>query len=70
MNPDADLATIPAPFTFEPIGIALPANDALFVNLVQNYLRSLEGTGLLDQLRAKWFDNAGWLMDVSGEVLH
>ena len=55
------LSTLPAPFTFEPIGIALPPNDPLFVNLVQNYLKSLEGTGLLDRLRAKWFKDASWV---------
>lgn len=49
------------PFTFEPIGIALPPDDPLFVNLVQNYLESLRGTGLLKQLREKWFQDASWV---------
>ncbi len=60
-NPRAGLKTIAAPLTFEPIGVALPANDALFVNLVQNYLKSLEGTGMLTALRTKWFSDATWL---------
>jgi polar amino acid transport system substrate-binding protein len=60
-NRGAGLSTVAAPLTFEPIGIALPANDALFVNLVDNYLKSLEGTGLLTQLRAKWFEDASWV---------
>ncbi len=55
------LSTLPAPFTFEPIGVALPAGDPLFVNLVENYLKSLEGTGILDRLRAKWFEDASWV---------
>ena len=60
-NPGAGLSAVLAPFTFEPIGVALPANDALFINLVENYLKSLEGTGLLDQLRSNWFDDSSWL---------
>jgi polar amino acid transport system substrate-binding protein len=63
-NPGAGLLTVVSPFTFEPIGIAVPADDMLFVNLVQNYLTSLEGTGLLDQLRHKWFDDPSWLLDL------
>jgi len=61
-NPGAGLMTVISPFTFEPIGIALPADDVLFVNLVQNYLTSLEGTGLLDKLREKWFSDPSWLL--------
>ncbi len=61
-NPGAGLLTVVSPFTFEPIGMALPANDMLFVNLVQNYLTSLEGTGLLDQLREKWFNDPSWVL--------
>jgi polar amino acid transport system substrate-binding protein len=59
--PEAGLATVASPFTFEPLGVALPANDPLFINLVQNYMNMLEGTGLMDQLRSKWFDDASWL---------
>jgi polar amino acid transport system substrate-binding protein len=61
-NPGAGLSTVISPFTFEPIGMALPADDMLFVNLVNNYLKSLEGTGLLDQLREKWFADPSWLL--------
>jgi polar amino acid transport system substrate-binding protein len=61
-NPGAGLQTVASPFTFEPIGMAMPPDDMLFVNLVQNYLRSLEGTGLLDQLREKWFGDPTWLL--------
>lgn len=60
-HPDHGLATLASPLTIEPIGIALPANDALLVNLVQNYLAALQGTGALDALRARWFEDASWL---------
>ena len=57
---DAGLLVRGEPFTFEPIGIALPPNDPLFVNLVQNYLASLEKTGILSALRERWFKDASW----------
>ena len=61
-NPDAGLESIVSPFTFEPLGAALPPNDALFLNLVQNYMDTLEGMGLMAALRAKWFENGDWLL--------
>jgi ABC-type amino acid transport substrate-binding protein len=60
-HPGAGLATIVSPFTFEPIGVALPADAPLLTNLVENYLTLLEGTGLLEQLREKWFADGSWL---------
>ncbi len=60
-HPEQGLATLVSPLTIEPIGIALPANDALLVNLVQNYLNALEGTGVLEALRARWFEDSSWL---------
>ena len=60
-NPEAGLTTIASPFTFEPIGAAIPAHDPLFVNLVQNYMNMLEGTGLMAGLQAKWFTDGSWL---------
>ena len=61
-NPGSDLHTVVSPFTFEPIGMALPAGDPLFVNLVHNFITSLEGTGLLEQLRGRWFNDPSWLL--------
>ncbi len=52
------------PFTLEPLGIALPAEDPLFVNLVENYLSTLEGTGLLTQLKARWFSDGSWVAEL------
>ena len=60
-HPEQGLATLASPLTIEPIGIALPANDALLVNLVQNYLNALQGTGVLEVLSARWFEDASWL---------
>jgi polar amino acid transport system substrate-binding protein len=60
-NPDLGLATLPAPFTTEPLGIALPPNSPLFANLVQNYLNTLDYTGQLIQMKARWLNAGEWL---------
>ncbi len=59
-HPGAKLATLVAPLTFEPLGIALPAGDPLLVNWMENFLLALEGTGAMDDLRARWFDDGSW----------
>jgi polar amino acid transport system substrate-binding protein len=58
--PQHDLFTIVSPFTYEPLGIALPAGDPLFVNLVDNLLNSVEGSGALDRARRYWFGQGEW----------
>jgi polar amino acid transport system substrate-binding protein len=63
-HPEANLSTAVTPFTVEPLGIALPADDPLFVNLVQNYLTVLENTGMLTQFKAKWFSYGSWLAEL------
>jgi len=63
-HPEAGLSMLVTPFTVEPIGIALPADDPLFVNLLENYLNTLEGTGLLTQLKAKWFSDGSWVSEL------
>ena len=59
--PEAGLATLLTPLTIEPIGIALPPNDMLLLNLVQNYLGALQSTGVLESLRQKWMEDGSWL---------
>jgi len=34
--------------------MALPVNDYLFLNLVENYFATMQMTGLLEQLQANW----------------
>jgi ABC-type amino acid transport substrate-binding protein len=60
-NPKGGLATSKVPLTAEPLGIALPADDPLFVNLVENYLTTLEYTGLLTQYKARWLNEGSWI---------
>ena len=59
--PEAGLSSLLSPLTIEPIGIALPANDPLFINLVQNYLGALQATGVLENLRQRWMEDGSWL---------
>ena len=59
--PDAGLAMAESSFSAEPIGIAIAPDDPLFVNLVENYLGTLEHIGLMDTLRGKWFDKNDWI---------
>jgi polar amino acid transport system substrate-binding protein len=60
-HPESELATLLTPLTIEPIGIALPADDPLLINLVENYLKALEATGVLEALRARWFEDGSWV---------
>ncbi|MGL1885300.1 MAG: transporter substrate-binding domain-containing protein [Reichenbachiella sp.] len=58
------LISLDEPLTIEPIGAALPSNDPLFLNLVQNYMNSLQLAGVLDELNAKWLENGLWLLEI------
>lgn len=55
------LAAGKARFTYEPLGIALPEGDPLLINWVENILMALEGSGDLDRLKTKWFEDASWV---------
>jgi ABC-type amino acid transport substrate-binding protein len=59
--PDAGLTTLDKPLTVEPVGIAVSKDDLQFFNLVDNYLRAYEKTGVLTQLRKKWFEDNSWI---------
>jgi polar amino acid transport system substrate-binding protein len=58
--PDRGLLAVIAPLTYEPIGIALPPNDALFINLVGNFLTGLQDSGTLELLKDQWFQTVDW----------
>jgi len=63
-HPEAGLLTLMTPFTIEPLGIALSADDPLLINLIENYLNTLENTGLLIQFKAKWFSDGSWVSEL------
>lgn len=60
-HPDAELFLRYAPFTTEPLGLALPPDSMLFLNLVTNYLKTVDETGELAQMKAKWLGDGAWL---------
>jgi len=53
--PDAGFVSLFSLLNFEPIGIAVPGNDPLFINWTENFLERLDGTGTLDEIGAHWF---------------
>jgi polar amino acid transport system substrate-binding protein len=63
-HPKEKLATLVAPLTFEPLGVALPAGDPLLVNWMENFLLMLEGSGAMDDLRTRWFQSGSWIADL------
>ncbi len=53
-NPDDQFVSIFSRLTYEPIGIAMNANDIHFINWTQNFLDRMEKTGYLTALGEKW----------------
>ena len=62
--PDQKLIASLTPLTYEPIGIALPPNDPLLVNWVQNHMNALEGSGQLKAFRDRWLKDGSWIKDL------
>src|SRR4029453_16192494 len=52
LYPKEMLATLPEPLTIEPIGIAVPIDDAAFVHYLQNAVAALEASGVLSSVRS------------------
>ena len=59
--PDAGFTTLDKPLSYEPIGVALPANDPLLVNWVQNIINNIQKAGEMDILMKEWFRSADWI---------
>lgn len=56
--PDSGFQSVLSLLTYEPIGIAIAANDPLFANLTENFLVRAESVGMMTALTLKWFGNA------------
>ncbi len=56
--PDAGFVSLFSLLSYEPIGIALPAGDSLYINWTENFLKRLAGMKALDQIRVRWFGEA------------
>jgi polar amino acid transport system substrate-binding protein len=61
---DKGLTTVTAPFTYEPIGVAMPDGDPLLVNWMQNFLVTLQGSGELKKMSDRWFLRGDWLSEL------
>ncbi len=61
---DKGLITVNAPFTYEPIGVAMQAGDPLLVNWMENFFSTLNGSGDLKKLAERWFGNGAWLKEL------
>ena len=56
--PDSGFQSVVSLLTYEPIGIALPANDPLLLNLAENFIDRAENVGMIQGLGLKWFGEA------------
>lgn len=63
-HPQAGLSALATPFTVEPLGIAVPPDAPLLLNLVQNYLTTLDHAGLLAGYKAKWLADGRWIAEL------
>jgi polar amino acid transport system substrate-binding protein len=62
--PGSDLTALKKPLSYEPLGIALPANDFLLFNWLQNSLNTIERSGQMQSLMEKWFEEGSWVKDL------
>lgn len=63
-NQGKDLVTLESPMNIEPIGMALPAGDIHFHNLIENYLEALKLAGAIQILEDKWINDGSWLINL------
>jgi polar amino acid transport system substrate-binding protein len=58
---DAGLVALKNPLSWEPLGIAIPANDLLLLNWLQNFLNTIEKDGTLERTAERWFKDGSWV---------
>ena len=63
-HPESGLSALEPPLTIEPLGIAVPPDAPLLLNLVENHLETLDHTGLLASFRARWLADGRWLAEI------
>ncbi len=54
-HPNDGFVSVFSLLTYEPIGIALPANDAHFINWTENFLDRMDGTNGIEEFGKRWF---------------
>ena len=60
-NPKKGLITLITPFTYEPLGIALPAGDDHLLNWTTNFINTMGASGELTNLKLKWIEKTNWI---------
>lgn len=63
-HPDAGLVSLITPFTYEPLGIALPPGDAQLINWTTNFLNTMRESDELIKLKVKWIEDPSWLKEL------
>ena len=63
-HPNEGLVSLITPFTYEPLGIAMPAGDAQMMNWTTNFLNTMRQSDELIKLKVKWIEDPSWLMDL------
>ena len=53
--PDAGFVSLFSLLSYEPIGIALPAGDSLYINWTENFLQRMVAISALNEIRVRWF---------------
>jgi polar amino acid transport system substrate-binding protein len=60
-HPGDGLASLITPLTYEPIGIAVSAQDPLLVNWMNNFLTTFEKSGALKAIKERWLEDGSWV---------
>ena len=63
-HPNEGLVSLITPFTYEPLGIAMPAGDAQMINWTTNFLNTMRESDELIKLKIKWIEDPSWLSDL------
>ena len=56
--PDEGFVPLQSLINYEPIGVAVAGDDPLMINLTENFLKRMEGTGAFEELSQSWFGAA------------
>jgi polar amino acid transport system substrate-binding protein len=63
-HPNEGLVSLITPFTYEPLGIAMPPGDAHMINWTTNFLNTMRESDELIKLKIKWIEDPSWLMNL------
>jgi ABC-type amino acid transport substrate-binding protein len=62
-NKDKGLVAGQAKLTYEPLGVAV-REDALLINWLENFMMMLQGSGRLEALTKRWFQDGSWINEI------